>query len=870
MDPGDRRVLEHDDSTDSEGSDEIYAASNGSSNGEMDVDEDNANNNREDAGNYDNSSDEVMSASESDESDEQYVGGLSSSDDEPAADNSESSDNDELDENGEVENVGQEGDPFYIDAEANGMNLRLGNRTQLEVFLTGLARNLACRETYTSLFMAFQDIKDMHPQCQLPTNDQSFWKILNRQPLLSTKIYRCAMCWVDLGSSKKRLRHCRCGRCGPGMKNAMLSCMMYPNIESQIKILFRKQGMAEALNYPQTRIKRLGQDSIEDVYDGTEYRRHSREGGFLHHTNNNYSFVIWTDGIEAADSSRATVWPVFMQILELSPRARQRYIILGGVYVGPQKPHMATFLQPLCRQLRQLHDIGIVWHRDPAANPVQSRFITLMILADSEARYSILGMMRHNSEYGCTMCYARGENVAAEGGERRTHHIYRWQPEVQDRTDAEIRAAAARAEETDEPQQGVKNRSAMAVVPGVDLRSSQRFDAMHCFWEGIFKKMYDIWSKGVGRMYYFGPGSQEVFNTRFDNVKRTTKLSRHPRSLINFAKYKATEYRNMAWFYWLPCAHDFMPEDKLLHYVKFANATYILCKNTLLPAEIEEADQLLREFCREFAPPPEERHVPDEDYPESACTFNLHLLVHAARCATEWGPLDLVSAFDMESWNRRFHNFITGPNDRCSQIVDRFLLSQMIDNCLDREMTPGVKETIWKRMGGERWMQPPVGNTGRIFKSVASQDHVAMSDLEQNALYQAGVHDANAFLTRHSKVSINGVVYEPRVEIRDATRQFDDSNIYVRDFQDPNDDGHLLEIASIITWINANDEIANGVVGRIFDVVGPAFGSVYMKVVEATNNHMYVDIDQVVGPAVKVETETGIYMSPLPTYWSND
>lgn len=610
-----------------------------------------------------------------------------------------STDSDLPDEDDNVGNVGHNKDPFHVDADANGMQRRIGEVSQLECFLMELAKNLGSYETYKSMYSTFEFIKIMHPDCQLLANNKSFWRIVNRRSPQYMKVYRCGVCWNDLGPRKKYLRNCECGICGRGRDNSTLTCTMIANIGEQLKVLLRKRGMASSLQYPQTRIKRLGPDGIEDVYDESVYRSLSQEGGFLHHENNNMSFAIWTDEVDAAIASKASVWPIFIQILELSPWARQRYTILAGVYVGPVKPQMTVFLTPVCEQLRQLFFEGITWNPDQGPDEIRSRFVTLLVVADSEARYAIYDMMRHNSEYGCTSCYARAVNIADENApenQHRHHHVYQWQDQVHDRTDEEIREDARNDVETNQPIRGVRGPSALAVVPGIDLRSSQRFDALHCFWEGNFKTLYKIWTSAVGQEYYFGPNSKTIFNRRLDNIKRTTKLPRHPRHLDYVLKYKASEFRNMAWFYWLPCAKGLMPVNTghLEHFVKFANATYILCKDTVQAHEIDRADELLSEYCQEFAP--------NRLYPERYCFFNLHLLRHAARSVREWGPLWAVSAFGFESLNRRIRNFITSSNDKCSQIIDRFLLSQMIDQCMDRDMPPAVKNFIWDQIGGKR------------------------------------------------------------------------------------------------------------------------------------------------------------------------
>lgn len=63
---------------------------------------------------------------------------------------------------------------------------------------------------------------------------------------------------------------------------------------------------------------------IKDIYDGIEYRQHSKPGGFLckHQNPANISFLLNTDGVALFKSSSTNIWPVFLAINELPPFMR--------------------------------------------------------------------------------------------------------------------------------------------------------------------------------------------------------------------------------------------------------------------------------------------------------------------------------------------------------------------------------------------------------------------------------------------------------------------------------------------------------------------------------------------------------------------
>lgn len=124
-----------------------------------------------------------------------------------------------------------------------------------------------------------------------------------------------------------------------------------------LKIISGK-GFYEALQHRFNRRKYI-EDSIEDIYDGSEYRQvatstycdaiqwrqyafnhikihyvHSQinfyrklcqAGGFLTKSSNNITFKLNTDGISVFNSSTKDLWPIILQINELPPSMRFVY-----------------------------------------------------------------------------------------------------------------------------------------------------------------------------------------------------------------------------------------------------------------------------------------------------------------------------------------------------------------------------------------------------------------------------------------------------------------------------------------------------------------------------------------------------------------
>ena len=193
------------------------------------------------------------------------------------------------------------------------------------------------------MMLTFKIARLKFKNCDLPIIISNFWKLLNRKNEVFTNAVVCTICWTEVGRHKKPTVDCPCGECGLRRKNATSKSFLYVNLSSQLGALFNKEGISTNLQYPYTRIKRH-QDTIKDVYDSNTFKKLSEEGQILWREKNDYSLAVWTNGVSPFISSKVGVWPVFVQVLELSPCALQRHSLLAAVCVGPRKPPMNKFL----------------------------------------------------------------------------------------------------------------------------------------------------------------------------------------------------------------------------------------------------------------------------------------------------------------------------------------------------------------------------------------------------------------------------------------------------------------------------------------------------------------------------------------------
>lgn len=70
-----------------------------------------------------------------------------------------------------------------------------------------------------------------------------------------------------------------------------------------------------------------------------------------------YPFQL-SDGVPVFKSTKFGIWPVYLVVNELPPHLRflRKNILLWGVWFGPEKPKMNTFLSPFVQDMKALRE----------------------------------------------------------------------------------------------------------------------------------------------------------------------------------------------------------------------------------------------------------------------------------------------------------------------------------------------------------------------------------------------------------------------------------------------------------------------------------------------------------------------------------
>jgi len=141
------------------------------------------------------------------------------------------------------------------------------------------------------------------------------------------------------------------------------------------------------LSYPQQRQK-MNENNIKDVYDGRVYKDLIRSvvaAGL--NCQRLLSFMWNTDGISVFKSSKFSVWPFFMSILQLPPeeRFKKENVLIAGLWFGKQEPHANLFVDSMEAEMSELRR-GVEFHVPILANPIKFNGYVVCGTCDTPAK----------------------------------------------------------------------------------------------------------------------------------------------------------------------------------------------------------------------------------------------------------------------------------------------------------------------------------------------------------------------------------------------------------------------------------------------------------------------------------------------------
>ena len=475
-----------------------------------------------------------------------------------------------------------------------------------------------------------------------------------------TFCYYCPDCAVTVNYPTDKI----CVICKKVFRSIHELCyFLHMSVTNQICSMFTKHTFVNDILHRFTR-KKLNEDYLEDIYDGSLYQQHSTSGGILSAWNN-LSLTWNLDGIPVFRSSKFSLWPLYLIVNELPYHLRvlKENTLFAGLWFGEMKPNMQLFLKPLTMELSALESSGVEVKSPLYPQPFVSKVILLAGTCDLPAKCLVMNSVQFNGKHGCSKCLQPGQSCATS--ERGHVHVYPYDvsnPAGPKRTKDQHISDVNKVVAEQNTLNGIKGPCWMMTLRNYNIISGTAIDYMHCVLLGVVNLLLSLWfgSEHSRNHFYIGR-SVALVDKRLKEIKPPSAISRNPRAISQHLKYfKASEYRSFLLYYSLPVLTGILPAQYWDHYCMLVIAISGLLCESISEEQIAYCHQLLNAFCAQFS----------YLYGERYMSINVHLLLHLPDTVRELGPLWVYSCFHFEGLNGILKNLIHG-----TQKVDLQLLS---------------------------------------------------------------------------------------------------------------------------------------------------------------------------------------------------
>ena len=269
--------------------------------------------------------------------------------------------------------------------------------------------------------------------------------------------------------------------------------------------------------------------------------------------------------------------------------------------------------------------------------------------------------MQFNGYYGCAYCLDKGIHIS-------NRHLYMPDENHVPRCESDILDWAVDAARAGKPKFGVKGKSVLS--PYTNITKSVPIDYMHAVLEGVAKTMLcKLWfdTKYHTMRFYLGREVNTI-DKMLCRIKPPHEFRRSPRPISTSIKYwKASELRAWLLFYAVPILLEFLPADYVHHLCLLVCSMHILLNKSISSANLQKAEQMLLAFYNTLP----------QLYPQEACTYNMHSMIHVCESVKRCGPLWTYSCFGFENMNGYLKKHCHGTRNVLPQLVRNLRMKQL-------------------------------------------------------------------------------------------------------------------------------------------------------------------------------------------------
>lgn len=552
---------------------------------------------------------------------------------------------------------------------------------------------------HTSFSVVDSDNQTHNSSSSLPNTLEKAVATMNpgKQPKIS-ELLVCLKCHSVYGDwHGVQISHCthvaapqhvhqsRRGSCGAALfqqGSVRRPIMVFPYISliESLHAFLSRPGFAKACRAIATQVHGTS-GLLCDVHDGKVWLEFATVEGkpFLQESSPaclNLALQLNVDWFQPFKHTVYSVGAIYVSILNLPRDMRYKVnnTILVGVIPGPHEPslHMNSFLAPFVAELLQLWN-GIRLPSAVDANgivlPLNIHAALLSVVCDLPGLAKVAGFLGHSARLGCSMCLK--EFPTAEFGEKPDHSGFcrdEW-PMRNAVTHRELanqhkKLLNRSQQQTFESQHGLRY-SELVQLPYFEISRYCVVDPMHNLFEGTAHHFM----KTILKSDLLTDDAMKIVEERALAIQPPSDVGRLPLKVASkFAGFKADQWRNWIIIFSEIALIGLIPQPYYNCWQKFVKACKLICSRAITPAIITEADELLKEFCKESC----------QLFGNLFCTLNMHKHLHLKQCMLDFGPIYGFWCFPFERFNGKLGSIHTNNKSIELQIARKFLRDQTV------------------------------------------------------------------------------------------------------------------------------------------------------------------------------------------------
>lgn len=348
---------------------------------------------------------------------------------------------------------------------------------------------------------------------------------------------------------------------------------------------------------------------------------------------------IGSDGLQAftsgSNTQRSKFWPILGRLVGAS---NPPFVI--GIHFGKDPTDVDMFLGRFILEMQNLLTEG--YYFDGRKYPVRLR----NFICDAPARSLVKCCVGHGGYGACEKCTIVGTHAMGR------RHFANIGPDVRLRTDQSYKNQEDRLHHT--------GRSPLELL-GVGMVSQFRLDSMHLVYEGVCRRLLEVWTTWDGPWHMTNETMTRTCN-KINILKETCPcdFNRKPRRLDEWARMKAKDLRRVL-LYEGVVIFQLLEEALYQQYLLLHSAIFILANPFFLNLYADHAQQFIDEFVDHS------KHV----YGDHFVVYNVHSLKHMVDECRENGPIDSFGAFPYENELKRLLDTLMSGFRPLEQIARR-------------------------------------------------------------------------------------------------------------------------------------------------------------------------------------------------------